>query len=56
VSLSGAFPNLPANLDFTVEYLKEFLDNGGFNILFYSEKSSDNSGYVIALQHVAANG
>jgi hypothetical protein len=56
VSLSGAFPNLPANLDFTVEYLKEFLGNGGFNILFYSEKSSDNSGYVIALQHVAANG
>lgn len=56
VSLSGAFPNLPNDLHFSVEYLKEFLGNGGFNVLFYSEKSSDNSGYIIAVQHVAANG
>ncbi|MBV8816640.1 MAG: hypothetical protein JO271_19300 [Verrucomicrobia bacterium] len=55
VSLSGSFPNLPANLHFTVEYLKEFEGNDGRNILFYSEKSSDNSGYIIAVQHVAAS-
>ena len=56
VSLSGSFPNLPANLDFTVGYLKEFEGNDGRNILFYSDKSSDNSGYIIAVQHVAAAG
>src|SRR5580700_1196000 len=56
VSLNGSFPNLPANLDFTVEYLKEFEGNDGRNILFYSDKSSDNSGYIIAVQHVAAAG
>jgi hypothetical protein len=56
VSLRGSFPNLAATLDFTVEYLKEFAGNDGWNILFYSEKSSDNAGYVIAVQHVAATG
>jgi hypothetical protein len=56
VSLSGSFPNLPGNLDFTVEYLKEFSGADGYNVLFYSEKSSDNSGYIIAVQHVAATG
>jgi hypothetical protein len=56
VSLSGAFPNLPGNLEFTVEYLKEFSDADGFNVLFYSERTSDDSGYIIALQHVAATG
>jgi hypothetical protein len=55
VSLSGSFPDLPATLDFTVEYLKEFDGAGGKNILFYSEKSSDNAGYVIAVQLVAAS-
>lgn len=49
VSLSGAFPNLPNDLHFTVEYLKEFTGAGGFNILFYSEKSSDNSGYILEI-------
>lgn len=56
VSLSGSFPNLPGNLDFTVEYLKEFAGADGWNVLFYSEKSSDNSGYIITVQHVAASG
>jgi hypothetical protein len=55
VSLSGSFPSLPATLHFTVEYLKEFDGAGGRNILFYSEKTSDNSGYVIALQLVGAS-
>jgi|SRR5271165_572990 len=55
VSMSGAFPGLPANLDFTVEYFKEFEGNDGKNILFYSDKSSDNAGYVIAVQLVAAS-
>ena len=55
VSLNGAFPGLPANLDFTVEYLKEFDGAGGENIVFYSEKTSDNAGYVIAIQLVAAS-
>ena len=55
VSLSGSFPNLPATLTFAVEYLKKFTDSGGKNIVFYSEKTSDNAGYVIALQLVAAS-
>lgn len=55
VSLSGSFPNLPATLQFTVEYLKGFVGGGGKNIVFYSEKSSDHAGYVIAVQLVAAS-
>jgi hypothetical protein len=56
VSLNGTFPNgLPASLDFNVEYFKEFDGAGGKNILFYSDKASDNAGYVIALQLVAAS-
>jgi hypothetical protein len=54
VSLSGVFPGLPATLSFTVEYLKKFDGAGGKNILFYSERSSDHAGYVIALQLVGA--
>jgi hypothetical protein len=55
VSLNGAFPNLPPDLTFTVEYIREFDGNGGKNILFHSEETSDNAGYVIALQLVAAS-
>lgn len=55
VSLYGAFPGLPANLHFTVEYLKEFDGAGGKNIVFYSEKTSDDAGYVIAMQLVGAS-
>ena|SRR6202008_3265358 len=55
VSLNGMFPGIPANLHFTVEYLKEFDGAGGKNIVFYSEKTSDNAGYVIAIQLVAAS-
>jgi len=55
VSLSGTFLGLPANLHFTVEYLKEFDGAGGKNIVFYSEKTSDNAGYVIAMQLVGAS-
>lgn len=55
VSLTGSFPNLPGTLEFSVEYFKEFDGAGGENILFYSDKSSDNAGYVIALQLVAAS-
>jgi hypothetical protein len=56
VTLTGSFPNLPSSLEFTVEYDKRFLGAGGYNILFHSEKTSDDAGYVIALIHVAANG
>jgi hypothetical protein len=55
VSLSGAFSNLPPTLTFTVEYIREFEGNDGKNILFHSEKTSDNAGYVIVLQLVAAS-
>lgn len=55
VALNGAFPGTSPNLNFSVEYFKQFDGNGGENILFYSEKSSDNAGYVIALQLVAAS-
>jgi hypothetical protein len=55
VTLNGAFPGLPATLDFQVEFLKEFDGNDGKNIVFYSDKTSDNAGYVIALQLVGAS-
>jgi hypothetical protein len=55
VSLSGAFPNLPATLDFTVEYVKKFSGADGENLLFHSERTSDNAGYIIAVQLVAGS-
>ena len=55
VTLKGAFPNLPPTLHFRVEYFKEFQGADGKNIVFYSDESSDNAGYVIALQLVAAS-
>lgn len=55
VSLQGAFSNLPPTLSFTVEYIEEFDGNDGKNMLFHSEETSDNAGYVIALQLVAAS-
>jgi hypothetical protein len=56
VTLAGSFPDLPSSLDFTVEFDKRFQDADGYNILFHSGKTSDHAGYVLALQHVAANG
>lgn len=55
VSLTGVFPNLPPTLSFTVEFIREFEGNDGKNILFHSEETSDDAGYVIALQLVAAS-
>ena len=55
VTLSGPFLNLPGTLDFSVEYFKQFNGVGGKNILFYSDQSSGNAGYVIAVQLVAAS-
>jgi len=55
VTLTGAFPGLPPTLDFTVEYQKVFDGAGGKNMLFTSDATSDNAGYVIALQLVAAS-
>jgi hypothetical protein len=56
VHLSGEFPNnLPPNLEFGVEYFKQFDAIGVENILFYSDQASDNAGYVIAMQLVAAS-
>jgi hypothetical protein len=55
VSLSGAFPGLPAALNFTVEYVSKFDAADGENILFHSEKTSDKAGYIITIQLVAAS-
>jgi hypothetical protein len=55
VTLTGSFPGLPPTLDFTVEFGKRFDGAGGENILFYSEKTSDYAGYIIAVQLVAAS-
>jgi hypothetical protein len=52
VSLAGAFPGLPPSLSFTVEYMNTFDAAGGKNLLFHSEKASDQSGYVLTIQHV----
>jgi hypothetical protein len=54
VTLNGAFTNQPSNLHFTVEYIRDFQAEDGKNILFHSEKTSDNAGYIIVLQLVAA--
>ena len=55
VTIHGAFPGLASTLDFTVEYIKEFDGAGGENLLFHSEKTSDNAGYIIAMELVAAS-
>jgi hypothetical protein len=55
VTLDGAFPGLPASLHFTVEFLKGFDGAGGENRVFCSKSSSDNAGYVLAIQLVAAS-
>ena len=55
VSISGAFPGLPASLSFHVEFFKKFDTAEGENILFCSDKASDHAGYVIAMQLVAAS-
>jgi hypothetical protein len=47
VTLSGPFPGLNSVLEFKLEFLKEFLSEGGRSLLFYSEHTSDNAGYVI---------
>jgi hypothetical protein len=54
VTIAGAFPGLAPSLDFTVEYDKRFEGDGGENLLFNSDKTSDHAGYVIALQLVGA--
>src|SRR5205807_6727525 len=55
VHLSGAFPNnLPSNLEFGVEYFKQFDAVGVEHILFYSDQTPDNPGYGIASQLVPA--
>jgi hypothetical protein len=56
VTLTGSFPNLPSSLDFAVEFDQRFQGAGGYTILFHSGKTSDHSGYLIAVQHVAATG
>ena len=55
VTLGGSFPGLPSSLDFTVEFAKRFDGSGGENMLFHSEKASDQAGYVITIQLVAAS-
>jgi hypothetical protein len=54
VTLIGTFPGLATSVSFTVHYLKEFVAAGGKNLLFYSPASSDDAGYVIAMQLVGA--
>lgn len=55
MTINGAFPNLPSTLDFTVEYIRKFDGAGGENLLFHSEKTSGNAGYIIAVQLVAVS-
>ena len=55
VTLGGSFPNLPSSLDFNVEFAHRFDGSGGENMLFHSEKASDQAGYVITIQLVAAS-
>lgn len=55
VTINGAFPGVSSTLSFTVEYIKKFDGAGGENLLFHSEKASDNAAYAIALELVAAS-
>jgi hypothetical protein len=55
VTLDGAFPGLPPSLHFTVDFLKGFDGAGGENRVFCSKSSSDDAGYVLAVQLVAAS-
>lgn len=55
VTLNGTFPGSAMRVSFTVRYLKEFVGAGGRNILFYSPASSDDAGYLIAMQLVGAS-
>ncbi len=55
VTLQGAFPNIPSTLDFHLEFFKQFDGPMGDSILFYSDKSSDNAGYVINFVLVASS-
>jgi hypothetical protein len=54
VTLSGAFPGLASSLSFGVAFFKEFEGAGGTNIVFTSDTSSDQAGYVLAVQLVGA--
>ena len=55
VSIGGAFPGLASTLDFTVEYIRSFDGAGGENLLFHSEKTSDDAGYILAVELVGAS-
>ena len=55
VTLTGLFPGLPSSLDFSVEFDKMFDSAGGENILFHSEKTSDDAGYIITVELVGAS-
>lgn len=54
VTVNGNFAFAPPNLSFTVEYISTFSGGDGTNLLFHSEKTSDDAGYVIVVQLVAA--
>lgn len=55
VTLNGPFPGMASTLEFELEYLKKFTGQGGKNLLFYAEKTSDHAAYVINFQLVAAS-
>ncbi len=55
ITLNGPFPGMGSKLEFGLEYLKEFTGGGGKNLIFYSENTSDNAGYVIDFQLVSAS-
>jgi hypothetical protein len=55
VRLNGSFPGLPSTLGFGVEFLKSFDAEAGENMLFCSHSASDDAGYVIVVQLVAAS-
>jgi len=54
VTLNGSFPNLSSTMEFHLEFLKRFEGGGGKCILFNSDKSSDDAGYLITFNLVGA--
>ncbi|HUN91057.1 MAG TPA: hypothetical protein VMU33_03295 [Burkholderiaceae bacterium] len=55
VTVQGTFPSLPPKLEFKMEFLKQFDGESGDSILFYSDTSKDNAGYVIDFTLVASS-
>jgi hypothetical protein len=56
VTLKGAFPEIAPTLQYRLEYLEQFEDEVGKNIVFYSksDKPADKAGYISTFTLISA--